>query len=144
MAPPEAYPGPNPGPIADPLPAALDALPAEALADHVELVERRIMERDRAAVRPVADPHAEAEQVAELALERLDVGAVILVAEPRLAFPPRLAEARALLGVAHRQAARDHLLRQRLGVDRRHQRPCVTHCELAGYHQLADALWKIA
>ena len=52
----------------------LDRLAREPLADHVELVEARIMERDCPALPLVHDLDLEAEQVAELALEHFEVG----------------------------------------------------------------------
>src|SRR4051812_48702260 len=87
--------------------APSDPLAAQSLADHVELVERRIEQRDRAAVGTVGDLHLEAEHVAELALERLDVGAGALIFELGLALAARLAELGKLFGLAHRQAPGD-------------------------------------
>ena len=55
-------------------PESSDRLAREALADHVELVEARIGEADRAALGAVLDRDLEAQQVAQLPLERGDVG----------------------------------------------------------------------
>src|SRR5439155_21964411 len=52
----------------------LDLLAAEALANHIQLIERGILEGDAAALRTVADLHLETEDVAELALEGFDIG----------------------------------------------------------------------
>src|SRR4051812_21301056 len=56
----------------------LDRLARQALADHVELVQARIVERDHPALPLVRNLHLEAEDVAELALERFDVGVGVL------------------------------------------------------------------
>src|SRR5438270_3881845 len=53
---------------------ALDRLAREPLADHVELIEARIMQGDRAAWAFVHGLHLYTQDVAQLALERGDVG----------------------------------------------------------------------
>ena len=65
----------------------LDWLAAEALADQVELVEARIMEGDGAALPLVADVHFQTENVAELALQGVEVGSAALAAFRALARP---------------------------------------------------------
>ena len=58
------------------------------------------MERDRAAVGAVGDADGEAEQVAELPFERVDVGTRIPVAEPALALAAGVALNFAILWLA--------------------------------------------
>ena len=89
---------------------SLDRFAGEALADHVELVEARVMERYGAALALVHDLDLEPEDVAELALERGEVGvdrhgvaragAGDVVAGPG----PAVFAAYALFRLAHRQA----------------------------------------
>ena len=61
----------------------------------------------------VRDRDLEAEQVAQLPLERGDVGLAALIFGRRLALPARLAGLGQLLGLAHRKAAAHHLLGER-------------------------------
>ena len=70
---------------------ASEAVAAEALADHVELVEARIGEADGAALGAVPDRDLEAEQVAQLPLERGDVGGAALIFDRRQPLLARLA-----------------------------------------------------
>src|ERR1051325_5112068 len=112
--------------------ASLEFVAAEALADHVELVEARIREGDAAAFGTVPDRDLEPQQVAELALERRDVGRAALMVDRRRPLAARLAGAGELLGLAHRQAAADDLLGEGLGIACRDERPGMTHRQLAG------------
>ena len=88
----------------------------------------------------MSDFHLESEHVAELALQRLDVGAGALDLEPALALATGLAEAGELFDLAHRQAALDDVAGESLGVARSDQGPGMAHAELAGLDQLPDAL----
>ena len=53
---------------------ALDRLARQSLAHHVELIERRIADRQRSTVCAMADLDAKPEQIGQLALQRRDIG----------------------------------------------------------------------
>ena len=110
-------------------PALLNWLSAEALTDHVELVEARIGQADRPAGPGMADLDLEPQHVAQLAFERGKIGVDLaaLALDPSANVAPStgadvLGE---LLGLADATPASDDLLGQALGyiraggVDRR-------------------------
>ena len=67
----------------------------------------------------VRDRDLQAEQVAQLPLERRDVGLAPLYSIGGRRCAARLAGLGQLLGLAHREAAADHLLGQRLRIGAR-------------------------
>jgi hypothetical protein len=89
------------------------------------------------------DRNLEADHVAELPLERREVGVAALIfhrAEPELA---RLAAADQLLGLANREAALHDLVGERLRMVRSDQRPSMAHAQAPLAHQILHALGKI-
>ena len=96
------------------------------------------MEGDRAALPFVHDLDLEAEQVAKLALEHLEIGinrlgrisgagAGDVDARPRARF----LAARPIFHLAYRQAPRDDLAGQRLGIVRRGDGAGMAHADIA-------------
>src|SRR5215203_3878087 len=98
--------------------ARLDRLAGQPLADHVELFEAGIKQRHRAALALVRDLDLKADHIAELSLERGEVGidgALFLEYE---LTGGRLGALRSFFRLADGEPLRDDVPRQRLGVRR--------------------------
>src|SRR5205085_10692227 len=89
-----------------------ELLAAQPLANHVELVEAGVTERDLPALGAVPDRDLEAEQVAQLPLERGDVGPGALIFDREALLARRLAGGRQFLRLADGKAAAQHLVGQ--------------------------------
>ena len=116
--------------------AELDRFAAEALADHVELVEAGIVEGDGAALPLVRHLNLEPEHVAKLPLERgqvrVDRRGVSGAGPPAIRATARAAllAPRALLGLADRETLRDDLASQSFGIGSRRHSPRVPHRDI--------------
>ena len=114
----------------------LDRLAREPLTDHVELVEARIMQGDRAALPLVHDIDANAEKIAELPLEGFEVGVDrlggIACARPRdVLTGTRFRTSGTLFRLTDRQALLDDFPGQRFGVGRGRDGSRMPHADIA-------------
>ena len=118
----------------------LDALAAEALTQHIELVDRPVAEREAAAaVTAVLHTHFQPEQVTKLPFEHGDVG-VHCSLWLRAPVPDgrRSCAPGKFFGLANAKPATDHLLGQGLRIVRAGERARMSHGQNASCDMVAD------